>query len=238
MKKVNCLKIGGHTNEASFLSCGNLDGLLQRYQAASAQTYGEHPECRVTSAHSLPFGFAYYPPSDWLKENEGAIREDWTKWCEANKEEALERWPYYSDLKLKLNDEQYLSFVGVDGVDVSLLEKEEVDILMPEGHQSSASMRLLEQMLTLNDKVIEQLRTASDELFNHPCQQMQPGAWLGNVNRTILVGDSCTDALQGYLDEGWRILAIQPQPDQRRPDYILGRYDMDHKPTGRGAERG
>lgn len=198
----------------------------------------EHPECRVTAAHSLPFGFQYYPPSEWMKENEGATREDWTKWCEANKEEALERWPYYNDLKLKLNDEQYLSFVGVEGIDVSLREKEEVDILLPEDYQSSASMRLLEQMLTLNDKVIEQLRAASDELFNHPCQQMQPGAWLGNVNRTMLVEDSCTDALQGYLDEGWRILAIQPQPDQRRPDYILGRFDIDHKPTGRGAERG
>lgn len=29
------------------------------------------------------------------------------------------------------------------------------------------------------------------------------------------------------LDAGWRILAVCPQPDQRRPDYILGRT----KPT-------
>lgn len=198
----------------------------------------EHPECRVTAAHSLPFGFSYYPPKEWLKENEGLTRDDWTKWAEANKEEALDRWPYYNDLKMKLNDEQYLGFVGVDGVDVSLLEKEEVDILLPEGHQISASLQLLEQMLKLNDKVIDQLRAASDELFNHPCQQMQPGAWVNNVNRMMLVEDSCTDSIQGYLDEGWRILAIQPQPDQRRPDYILGRFDPDHRPTGRGAERG
>jgi len=35
--------------------------------------------------------------------------------------------------------------------------------------------------------------------------------------------DCCTDELQGYLDQGWRILAVCPPNAQRRPDYILGR---------------
>jgi len=35
--------------------------------------------------------------------------------------------------------------------------------------------------------------------------------------------DCCTDALQSYLDEGWRILAVCPPNAARRPDYILGR---------------
>lgn len=44
-----------------------------------------------------------------------------------------------------------------------------------------------------------------------------------NVRYVTYIVDSCTDDLQGYLDEGWRILAVCPQPDSRRPDYILGR---------------
>jgi hypothetical protein len=35
--------------------------------------------------------------------------------------------------------------------------------------------------------------------------------------------DICTEELARELKKGWRILAICPQPDQRRPDYILGR---------------
>ncbi len=35
--------------------------------------------------------------------------------------------------------------------------------------------------------------------------------------------DLCTDTLQGYLDDGWRMIAVIPQVNQRRPDYILGR---------------
>ena len=35
--------------------------------------------------------------------------------------------------------------------------------------------------------------------------------------------DCCTDMLGSLLRDGWRILAVCPQPDRRRPDYILGR---------------
>ena len=61
------------------------------------------------------------------------------------------------------------------------------------------------------------------QLFNRKCQQEQPSNNLLNINQTILLEDSCTDNLQMHFADGWRILAIQPQPNQRRPDYILGR---------------
>lgn len=38
--------------------------------------------------------------------------------------------------------------------------------------------------------------------------------------------DYCTHALQGDLDDGWRILAICPPNAARRPDYILGRRSV------------
>lgn len=60
--------------------------------------------------------------------------------------------------------------------------------------------------------------------FNDRCNQVQPSAGLLNIRHTQVFEDCCTDVLQRQLDNGWVILAIQPQPDQRRPDYILGRY--------------
>lgn len=61
---------------------------------------------------------------------------------------------------------------------------------------------------------------------NEKCGQHQPNSALLSIAETKLMQDSCTDALQEQLAAGWRILAIQPQPDQRRPDYILGRSLM------------
>ena len=63
---------------------------------------------------------------------------------------------------------------------------------------------------------------AIGKLFNEKCQQEQPGPNLLNVNETLLMEDACTNALQENLDNGWRIIAVCPQP-QRRPDYVLGR---------------
>lgn len=59
--------------------------------------------------------------------------------------------------------------------------------------------------------------------FNDRCHQHQPNNALFSVVETMLLENSCTDALQEQLAKGWRIIAVQPQPDQRRPDYILGR---------------
>lgn len=42
------------------------------------------------------------------------------------------------------------------------------------------------------------------------------------VRKVTVLEDICTNALQGYLDIGWRIIAVCPAHDRRRPDYILG----------------
>lgn len=44
-------------------------------------------------------------------------------------------------------------------------------------------------------------------------------------NSVLLLEDCCTEKLADTLAEGWRILAVCVQPDQRRPDYIMGRYN-------------
>ncbi len=51
-----------------------------------------------------------------------------------------------------------------------------------------------------------------------------PEWMLAHIRKVCVYDDMCTDMLQGMLDDGWVILAICPQPGQRRPDYILGRF--------------
>lgn len=48
------------------------------------------------------------------------------------------------------------------------------------------------------------------------------GVGLMQVQTVDYMEDACTDALQDRLNEGWRILAVCPPNDTRRPTYILG----------------
>lgn len=73
--------------------------------------------------------------------------------------------------------------------------------------------------------------------WNSRVEVHMPGQALSMYNRTMLIEDACTDGLQDELDKGWRIIACCPQPDQRRPDYILGRFDPDPDKYGAGACR-
>ena len=61
--------------------------------------------------------------------------------------------------------------------------------------------------------------------FNQVVNVHTPGNALSLFNEVMLAEDMCTDGLQTQMSEGWRIIAVCPQPDQRRPDYILGRFN-------------
>jgi len=77
---------------------------------------------------------------------------------------------------------------------------------------SPASAAELPQIV--NDMVakLEQISSAYGN-FNGRCEVHMPGN-----------EGACSDVLQESLNKGWRITSAQPQPDPRRPDYILGRY--------------
>jgi len=78
----------------------------------------------------------------------------------------------------------------------------------------------------------------SEANWNGKCEVHMPGHAMSSYNETMLLTDSCTDELQGVLNDGWRIIAVCPQPDQRRPDYILGRWNPDHDSSRSRANRG
>lgn len=47
-----------------------------------------------------------------------------------------------------------------------------------------------------------------------------------SVTRVEVLEDVCTNELQGWLDLGWRIVAVCPPNDTRRPTYIMGHTDV------------
>ncbi len=45
------------------------------------------------------------------------------------------------------------------------------------------------------------------------------------MRQVIVLENECTETVDDWLNKGWRMLAILPQPNHRRPDYILGTYE-------------
>lgn len=78
---------------------------------------------------------------------------------------------------------------------------------------------------TIEGKTGEQLGSVSNNTYNNKCDVHMPGNMMASYNELMLVEDSCSDVIQTHLSSGWRLVAVCPQPDQRRPDYILGRFN-------------
>lgn len=68
---------------------------------------------------------------------------------------------------------------------------------------------------------IEDLPRAS-VVVNKQVHVAVPGNGLLEMKDVLLLADACTDVLRSHLADGWQIIAVCPQPDQRRPDYVLG----------------
>jgi len=81
------------------------------------------------------------------------------------------------------------------------------------------------QIRIIDHPALESLELKRNPAFNHKVKVSVPGNGLLNINRVVVHQDMCTEKLQLELDMGWCILAVCPQPDQRRPDYILGMND-------------
>lgn len=93
-----------------------------------------------------------------------------------------------------------------------------------EGMADPAPLReIVERLERLEAKITLSGRPDQDAYFNARVNVHVPNAALFAVDEVEVREDECTDELRRFLEDGWRILAICPQPDQRRPDYILGR---------------
>lgn len=104
-------------------------------------------------------------------------------------------------------------------------------------HVNMDPAQVFQQVSEAYAKGIE-LPTAGGNTYNNKCEVHMPGNMLATYNQVRLLEDSCTDVLQTALSAGWRIIAVCPQPDSRRPDYILGRFNPNDDFNKDSANRG
>lgn len=137
-------------------------------------------------------------------------------------------------LDVRFDDDEVLTGIGRMMVNsdqlLELVEaKEKVKVLR--------AIPVMSAKRTIESEINRMTETPeSRAVYNEVVQVHMPGYTLATYNATMLLQDACTDALQSALDDGWRIVAALPQPDQRRPDYVLGRYDPNHE-AGKAARR-
>lgn len=81
----------------------------------------------------------------------------------------------------------------------------------------------ISKLEVLMSELLSKVNRLNEISFNEKCGTAQPNSALLDTAELLLLQDACTDLVQENLAKDWRILAIQPQSDQRRPDYILGR---------------
>jgi len=74
----------------------------------------------------------------------------------------------------------------------------------------------------------------SAQNFNARVNVHVPNLGLLLIDEVEVLTSECTHSLHDYLRDGWRILAICPQPDRRRPDYVIGRTPQSRKELGDG----
>lgn len=145
----------------------------------------------------------------------------------------IEAWTMRDILK-KLSPEEY---AGVRAVVITLPEKQDEffgDLLVDyEG---------LQKLLTLGgqpavkavkgtyspqkprDGWASHIESAKNAVHVHV-----PNIGLLMINEVRVIEDSCTDILQDWLNQGWRIIAVCPPNGTRRPDYVLGRTKLDDR---------
>lgn len=77
------------------------------------------------------------------------------------------------------------------------------------------------QELTRKLKLVEIQLYSSGKIV----QVHVPNLGLLAINEVQYMENACTEALQRELEAGWRILAVCPPLMERRPTYIIGRYN-------------
>jgi len=87
---------------------------------------------------------------------------------------------------------------------------------------------VIEQMNTIQNKMENALNSFDKSIeFNQKCDVHVSNLGLLHINQVGYAVDKCSEELQDILNRGWKIIACCIQPDQRRPDYILGKYNPD-----------
>ena len=183
---------------------------------------------------------------NWDRHPE-ANAEEWSRvFKEGSDEEKLillQKYPKMGGFRTTVSQSKYLQLMeeNFDGDIIRLKSVNTHEFDPDDATQSNELAQYREQVDILNrmiGKTLDNLKQTSELSWNAKLA-VPVNTWLNNVNEMRLLEDCCTDALQDVLNDGWRMIAICPQPDQRRPDYILGRVNtkIGTKPQPDGARR-
>ena len=134
-------------------------------------------------------------------------------------EELQEEFPKFEALQLDLQDEELLEIV-MNKVQFDLVSTKTLKVSFT---PSETMDTLYQQTMKMAERFSEQLTRMSANTFNQKCNVHSGSVSLQEYNQMLLLEDPCTDMVQRHLNDGWRIIAVCVQPDQRRPDYVLGK---------------
>ena len=149
-----------------------------------------------------------YSPPDYYTDGD--------KWNELDEEVKMAKYYHYSlGNGILLKEQEYLQvFKHVEVL--SVLDQDTVK------HEVNIDLN------ALSDKIMTKVITNASHLFNSKLEVHQPNMPLFQYNKYKVLDDECTEDLQSnYIDKGWRVVCICPQPDQRRPDYIIAKYEQE-----------
>lgn len=164
--------------------------------------------------------------------------KDYTIWYDLRKNneewsEFVNNHPAYEGFK---HTWQYTDYMEIDfklhklSVRYTIIDRFEVNVEydFDLSHINEYIVNSQDSLLKMMEKQVENMNNIGQSLmegqhFNKKCETPLPDSFLNKVNQVMLLEDTCTDNLQQHIALGWRILAIAPQPNQRRPDYILGK---------------
>jgi len=161
----------------------------------------------LLSAGAVKGRDVYCKPSDYKKEL------SWKEYCEQNEKNFKEYYYIKTENSIVLTEQQYKVVFKITEV-VALVEQDIVK------HEVNINLD------DLADKVMNKVIKNAKHLFNSKLEVHQPNMPLFQYNKYQVLVDCCTEDLQNkYIDNGWRVVCVCPQPDQRRPDYIIGKYE-------------
>ena len=139
------------------------------------------------------------------------------KWSELNDEVKYAKY-YQYDLGngILLKEQEYIQVFKYVEV-LSILDQDTIK------HEVNIDLN------ELSDKIMNKVINNAKHLFNSKLEVHQPNMPLFQYNQYQVIVDECTEDLQNnYIDKGWRVVCICPQPDQRRPDYIVAKYEKEN----------
>lgn len=175
-----------------------------------------------TPAHDYQYKYATNAP----EELKALVGDDFYERMKEPEFEQIIRttWPMYNSFELILDryDLADLMLEANDlGYKIEIRNQFEASVNL-DNHESTNLLMMMDAATNLMQKQIAQLTSLGPQHYNEKCNAPVADGFLNQVDTVIIAEDLCTERLQDYLNSGWRILSICPQPNQRRPDYVLG----------------